>query len=102
MDFPPQEQVGFAAKQSTIDMMFALRRQQKLGWARNTPLKPRFIDQPKVEGSVDCTPLREVFLRVRVRIRVLRVGLGLVSDSAADYQGHVYLSRRHARLDTGG
>ena len=49
----PEEQSGFCPSQSTIDMMFVVRRLQELGQKAGVPLFLFFIDIQKAYDSVD-------------------------------------------------
>ena len=49
----PEEQCGFRSQRSTTDMMFVVRRRQKLGRTSNTSLGICFIDLAKAYDSVD-------------------------------------------------
>ena len=49
----PEEQCGFRAARSTIDMLFVVRRLQELGRQRKIPLYMCFVDPQKAYDSVD-------------------------------------------------
>ena len=62
----PEEQGGFRPHRSTMDMMSAVRRLQKLGRKARVPLSLCFIDLQKAYDSVDRTLLWQVLPRFGV------------------------------------
>ena len=62
----PEGQSGFRPNRSTTDMMFVIRRLQKLARKKRIPLYVSFIDLTKVYDSVDRTLLRTVLARFGV------------------------------------
>ena len=69
----PEEQCGSRPQRSTTDMMFVVRRLQKLGRTSNTFLDICFIDLAKAYDSVDCVLLWEVLARFGVPPRMIKV-----------------------------
>ena len=69
----PEEQCGFRPQRSTTDMMFVVRRLQKLGRTSNTFLEIYFIDLAKAYDSVDRVLLWEVLARLGVPPRMIKV-----------------------------
>ena len=69
----PEEQCGFRPQRSTTDMMFVVRRLQKLGRTSNTSLEICFIDLAKTYDSVDRVLLWEVLARFGVPPRMIKV-----------------------------
>ena len=69
----PEEQCGFRARRSTMDMMFAVRRLQELGRKARVPLFLCFIDLQKAYDSVDRTLLWQVLARFGVPPKMLAV-----------------------------
>ena len=69
----PEEQCGFRPQRSTTDMMFVVRRLQKLGRTSNTSLEICFIDLAKAYDSVDRVLLWEVLARFGVPPRMIKV-----------------------------
>ena len=62
----PEEQSGFRPNRSTTDMVFVIRRLQKLARKKRIPLYVCFIDLTKVYDSVDRTLLGTVLARFGV------------------------------------
>ena len=62
----PEEQCGFRPTRSTIDMLFVVRRLQKLGRQRKIPLYMCFVDLQKAYDSVDRELLWKVLARAGV------------------------------------
>ena len=62
----PEEQSGFRPNRSTTDMMFVIRRLQKLARKQRIPLYVCFVDLTKAYGSVDRTLLWTVPVRFGV------------------------------------
>ena len=69
----PEEQCGFRPQRSTTDMMFVVRRLQKLGRTSNTSLEICFIDLAKAYDSVDRVLSWEVLARFGVPPRMIKV-----------------------------
>ena len=69
----PEEQCGFRPQRSTTDVMFVVRRLQKLGWTSNTFPEICFIDPAKAYDSVDRVLLWEVLARFGVPPRMIKV-----------------------------
>ena len=69
----PEEQSGFRPNRSTTDMMFVIRRLQKLARKKRIPLYVCFIDLTKVYDSVDRTLLRIVLARFGVPQNMISV-----------------------------
>ena len=69
----PEEQCGFRPKRSKTDMMFVVRRLQKLGRTSNASLEICFIDLSKAYDSVDRVLLWEVLARFAVPSRMIKV-----------------------------
>ena len=62
----PEEQYGFRPARSTIDILFLVRRLQKLGRQRKIPLYMCFVDLQKAYDSVDRELLWKVLARAGV------------------------------------
>ena len=62
----PEEQCGFRPAQSTIDMLFVVRRLQELGRQRKIPLYVFVVDLQKAYDSVDRELLWKVLARAGV------------------------------------
>ena len=62
----PEEQCGFRPARSTIDMLFVVRRLQKLGRQRKIPLYMCFVDLQEAYDSVDRELLWKVLARAGV------------------------------------
>ena len=62
----PEEQSGFRPKRSTTDMMFVIRRLQKLARKKRIPLYVCFTDLTKAYDSADRTLLWAVLARFGV------------------------------------
>ena len=69
----PEEQCGFRSQRSTTDMMFVVRRLQKLGRTSNASLEIRFIDLAKAYDSDGRVLIWEVFARFGVPPRMIKV-----------------------------
>ena len=69
----PEEQCGFQPQRSTADMMFVVRRLQKLGRTSNTSLDIFFVDLAKAYDSVDRVLLSEVLARFGFPPRMIKV-----------------------------
>ena len=69
----PEEQSGFRPNRSTTDMMFVIRRLQKLARKKRIPLYVCFIDLTKVYDSVDRTLPRIVLARFGVPQNMISV-----------------------------
>ena len=69
----PEEQSGFRPNRSTTDMMFAIRRLQKLALKKRIPLYVCFIDLTKAYDSVDRTLLWSVLARFGVPQNMISV-----------------------------
>ena len=69
----PEEQCGFRPQRSTVDMMYVVRRLQKLARKKDTPLYMCFIDLTKAYDSVDRSLLWDVLDRFGVPPRMLAV-----------------------------
>ena len=69
----PEEQCGFRPHRSTTDMMFAVRRLQKLGRKARVPLFLCFIDLQKAYDSVDRTLLWQVLARFGTSPQMIEV-----------------------------
>ena len=62
----PDEQCGFRPEQSTVDILFVVRRLQDLARRRRIPLYMCFVDLQKAYGSVDRELLRKVLAQAGV------------------------------------
>ena len=62
----PDEQCGFRPERSTVDMLFVVRRLQKLARRRRISLYMRFVDLQKAYDSVDRELLWKVLARAGV------------------------------------
>ena len=62
----PEEKCGFRPARFTIDMLFVVRRLQKLGRQRKIPLYMCFVDLQKAYDSVDRELLWKVLARAGV------------------------------------
>ena len=62
----PEEQCGFRPDRSTMDMMFVVRRLQKVGWKAGVSLHMCFVDLQNAYGTVDRTLLWQVLTRIGV------------------------------------
>ena len=69
----PEGQCGFRPQRSTTDMMFVVRRLQKLGRTSNISLEICFIDLAKAYDSVDRVLLWEILARFGVPPRMIKV-----------------------------
>ena len=69
----PEEQCGFRPQRSTTDMMFVVRRLQKLRRTSNTSLEIFFINLAEAYDSVDRVLLWEVLARFGVPPRMIKV-----------------------------
>ena len=69
----PKEQCGFRPHRSTTDMMFAVRRLQKLERKARVPLFLCFIDLQKAYNSVDSTLLWQVLVRLATPPQMIEV-----------------------------
>ena len=69
----PEEQSGFRASRSTIDIMFVVRRLQELGRKAWVPLFLYFIDIQKAYDSVDRNLLWQVLFRLGVPPKMITV-----------------------------
>ena len=70
----PDEQCGFRRERSTVDMLFVLRRLQKLARRRIIPLYMCFVDLQKAYDSVD----RELLWKVLARAVVLEEMISVI------------------------
>ena len=69
----PEEQNGFRSNRSTTDMMFVIRRLQKLARKKRISLYVCFIDLTKAYDSIDRTLLWTVLARFGVPQRMISV-----------------------------
>ena len=69
----PEEQCGFRPDHSTTDMMFVVRRVQKIGQKTGVSLFMCFIDLQKAYGTVDRTLLWQVLTRIGVPPQMIGV-----------------------------
>ena len=69
----PEEQSGFRSNRSTTDMMFVIRRLQKLARKKRIQLYVCFIDLTKAYDSVDRTLLWKVLARFGVPHNMISV-----------------------------
>ena len=69
----PEEKCGFGPDRSTTDMMFVVRRVQKIGRKAEVSLFMCFIDLQEAYGTVDCTLLWQVLTRIGVPPQMIAV-----------------------------
>ena len=69
----PEEQCGFRPDRSTTDMMFVVRRLQKIGRKTRVSLHMCFIDLQKAYDTVDRTLLWQVLTRIGVPPQMIAV-----------------------------
>ena len=69
----PEKQCGFRPNRSTTDMMFVVRRLQKIGRKAGVPLFMCFIDLQKAYDTVDRTLLWQVLTRIGVPPQLIAV-----------------------------
>ena len=69
----PEEQCGFRPDRSTTDMMFVVRRLQKIGRKAGVSLFMCFIDLQKAYDTVDRTLLWQVLTRIGVPPQMIAI-----------------------------
>ena len=67
----PEEQYGFRPDRSATDMVFVVRRLQKIGWKAGVSLFMCFIDLHNVYDTVDRTLMWQVHTRIGVPPQII-------------------------------
>ena len=88
----PEEQCGFRAARSIIDMPFVVRRLQELGRASKIPLYMCFIDLQKAYDSVD----RELLWVVLARFGVPEDMLTVIRQFHEGMRAHMRTDDEHS------